>query len=138
MITEAAQTGWIEQYVGDELAECMRALDWSYYWGLAGDEANRYWTEAEPLDHYRWVSFERAVLDAETMLAELPEEYYGWDPEAVFDGEYEIDYPFDDETDYNPNLNWWSDISDDPPDFTFRRSEAVLEVWKYAHEIVNC
>lgn len=80
----------------DKFFEIDRAVNWELWNGSLPDN---YWTEVEPLEHYRWVNWERGLEDLKEMLDELPAEMF-WDND--WDGLMEND-PYDDESYWEPS-----------------------------------
>lgn len=78
--------------------ELRRAMNYELWQGPMPAD---YWKEAEPLEHYKWKGWERAVEDIENMLSLLPTEvYYDLDTNCVL-----LDNPEDDEENWE-NETW--------------------------------
>lgn len=83
----------------DRFKEIARALRWELYMGPQEDD---YWTEIEPLEHYKWTSFVQAEEDAVVALSELPYcMYLDTDFDTLFldDPETNNDYWVEDDED---------------------------------------
>lgn len=103
-----------------------RAINWELW---HGELPSDYWTKVEPLENYRWSSFEQAVVDLREALESLPGELY-----VDEDGSVYLNDPYED-----PHYYWSDDDdNDDEPTYVGPESyesinplKAVLhfEVW---------
>ena len=73
--------------------EADQALNWELWHGVLPSD---YWTDVEPLEHYKWRGCEQAEHDIRELLADLPEVLY-YDEDADFLSEHN---PYDDNENY--------------------------------------
>lgn len=89
----------------DRFEDIDRALNSELWYGPLPDD---YWTYVDPLDHYTWQSFDKAVKDIEEVLESLPHEVWvdkDCDPLYVTETDPEDD-----------NANWEIDPDGEVPD----------------------
>ena len=75
--TKTDVTELIEEYHPDfnwdRTKDIIRAVRWELY---MGPQEDGYWTEVEPLEHYKWKSYLQAEEDLVVALDELPYSMY--------------------------------------------------------------
>ena len=61
------------QFPWDRFKECVRATNAELWNGPLGSD---YWTEVDPLEHYEWRGFQKALDGIREMLEDLPSTIY--------------------------------------------------------------
>lgn len=94
------------------LKEINRALNWTV---LNGPFPAEYWTDVEPLDHYKWEGDDKAVDDLREMLEKLPSTIYYDEDGCVYTSDPYMDSDnWEDDPDEGSEDDEWVENAGEP------------------------